>query len=227
MSDITFRTTVMDFQSEWTDSFGLVSGAYEWAIRHLKPGERVIGTRQLQYSNKLDLYKFELRNNPEKGITVECEIPSRCHTVIRINQKQMIVQETGSGEIVEKYYRFMVKGVPTWRLWHRRTYEYHIERDAPATNYNIFLLQCNQIIRELAKHCRRDWLFDLRRAMQLADLRGDTPSALYPFLEELKTVVEDLLQQEGTSNAQYQKHYKTVFDWTVTYIQSHDGGYAR
>ena len=234
MADNQFRTTVIEFKPEWMDSFGLVSGAYTWAQQHLQPGERVIGTRELQFAGRLDLYKFEIRNSHDKGITVECEIPARCRTSIRINHRQMLVQELDSGEIVEKYYRFIFRGSQVWRLWHRRVYEYQIERDAPAVNYNIFLLQCNQVVRELAKHCNRDWLLDVRRAVILSDMRANTPASLETFLDTLKHEVDKLLeelldnQSDGTViKLSMRESYEQLLQWSINYLTQRGGGQLR
>lgn len=222
------QTSVIEFNKDWIDEFGLISKAYSWAQRELPRGHRVIGTRVLPFGGKQDIYKFDIRHTTEKGITIECEMPARCRTVIRINARQMIVQESESGEIVQKYQLFMKDGVPVWRLWHQRVYEYHLELELPAVNYNIFLLQCNQIVRDISKHLNRDWLFDMKKRVIFNDLRGNTPPSIVPLMESLRHDVTEYFANPARTMAQhgsgrlndpgYQEAYSAILDASVSMI---------
>ncbi len=187
------HTKLIEFNPEWIDSNGLMINAYDWACANLQPGHRVIGSRALSFNGKLDIYKFDIRHSRTQGVTVECEIPARCRTVIRINDRQMIVQESDSGEIVQKYLLFCDGDKKVWRQWHVREYHYYVERALPAVNFNIFILQCDRAVRDLAERVDRNWLRDIKNKMRLADLRADTPEAIKPLLAYLNDEVGKLV----------------------------------
>lgn len=235
MQNENFVTTLSEFDKAWIDQFGLVSGAYDWAIKELPPGHRVIGTRVLPFAGKLGIYKFDIRHHPEKGVTVECEIPARCQTVIRINSTMMIVQETESGEIVQKYLRFMDHGTPRWRLWHQRVYQYHIETTLPAVNFNIFLLQCNEVVRPLSKEISRDWFYDMKKQVMFTDMRANTPSAVIPLLKLLSDRVSEIFANpamitksqtgdNGDVTAIYRRFYLDLLEESMDFVVEHNGG---
>lgn len=187
-----FNTRVVEFDRDWIDKYGLVSLAYDWAVQHLEPGTRLIGTRLLTFANRLDIYRFDIRNHPEKGVTVECETPARCATVIRVNERHMIVQHVLTNEIVQKYVPCIdEQGNRVWRLWHAQRQEYHIETELPAVNFNVFLLQCNQAVLRLSRDAGgRDWFGDVKRRVHLSNMRENTPKAVQPLLKTLTADVE-------------------------------------
>lgn len=185
-----FSTQVHYFDERWVDSDGLLTGAWEWAEKNLAPGQRVIGHRALSFNGELDIYKFDFRHSRDYGINLECEIPARCRTVIRANRRQMIIVETESGTLVSKHLRFIdANGDLVWRPWMRRVYDYHIEDQFPGQNLMIFLLQCNKVVRDIAKFINKDWLTDIRDAVNLS-VNSDTPRTLTPYLKELQAEVD-------------------------------------
>lgn len=188
-----FNTQVQPFDDKWVDSEGMLSGAWEWAEQNLASGQRVIGHRTLSYNGELGIYKFDFRHSRDYGINLECEIPARCKTVIRANRRQMAIIELESGTLVAKYLRFIGEdGKVVWRAWMRRVYDYHIEDVLPGQNLMIFMLQCNKVVRDIAKFIGRDWLTELRENVNVS-VNSDTPSSMMPFLSELQKDVDDWL----------------------------------
>lgn len=188
----TYDTKVMEFLPEWLDSFGMISGAYEWAEQNMKPGDRVIGARPLQYMGLLNLYKFDIRRHSVRGITAEFETPARCDTVIRVNGREMVVVERGSKEIIERYQLFHAEnGELVWRPWYRRAPEFVLEADLPAATLASFLQQCNRAVQELSKRIGRSWIADIRLNLQMPNPISPTPTELLPLLGELKIMADE------------------------------------
>lgn len=229
-----FKTEVTEFDRDWIDKYSLVSNAYDWAVKNLAPGHRLIGTRLLTFANRLDLYKFDIRNHPEKGVTVECETPARCPTVIRVSSRHMIVQELGTNEIVQKYIPCVEEdGIVVWRQWHRRLQQYHLEVETPALNYNIFLLQCNQVVVRLATDAgSRDWFGDIKKRVHLANMREDTPKAVRPLLRTLHEDVELFYQNPlvkpklgaPIDRGPYLDRYRQLLDESAEFIVAAGAG---
>lgn len=233
MQNENFITTVTEYDKAWTDKFGLVSGAYDWALKELKPGHRVIGSRVLPYNNQLGVYNFDIRHHAEKGVTVECDYPWRCPAVMRVNSRQMIIQELGSMEIVEKYIPCRDEtGKMVWKLWHRRVYEYHLETKCPAINYNLFLLQCNEVVSQLAREAnRRDWFNDMKHRVMFSDMRNDTPEVVKPLLATLAEEARSILAQAhalgpGTPAAKSRAlaGYTALLEYSTKFVLGVGGG---
>lgn len=218
-----FVTTLVTYDEAWTDQWGFIGNAYEWAEKNLPAGQRVIGTRILTHTSQSlpSPYVFDFRNYRDSGISLEAEIPARTRTVVRVNRDQMVVVETASNEMVYKFIRFTGPNGPVWRPWNRRTYEHHIERDLPAELFIPFLLQCGRAARDIAMPIRRDLTTDIRQQMALGYHKATPPEIrpLLAYVNERVDALYDTITEENPTNQECTLTYTEILEYCKKFLQ--------
>ncbi len=195
---LTTKTQALD--RNWYDEFRLFSNVIPWAEENLKVGERVIGSYMASFGGEPSIFKFDIRNRKDKGITAEFEVPGRTPTVCRVNPRQMLVQETASGEIVQKYVLFCIKQEDgsyrdEWRLWHRREHIYHLEMTHPAKNASVLLVQCKQLVRDMLDQQDYDLVNDVRKRVFLTNPHEDASPKMLDLLAMIRDKINEYLPQ--------------------------------
>lgn len=112
-------TNLIDYQPCWTDQFGLMGDAVQWAEENLEPGQTVQGVRYFNGAiDRFEITRNEVRrrrNTTQIHIRLDQRNPAQ-RVDIRDNMMQVWSKNADYGQANQVYKRFIVNGKPEWRL---------------------------------------------------------------------------------------------------------------
>lgn len=152
------RTTIIEYPPEWRDHTGPFGGAFNWALKNLKPHEEVIGVRYAQNRyGRTEIFKFRLIMGPNNEVRGKMETEDNRSYTIRGGYMGLVHR---GDEWIKRWVLAASDYADGQCYWHFEWEREIVRNEAPTPPPAMAMAlvsQCSEMLHELTQPLSRNW----------------------------------------------------------------------